>query len=437
MLCKNLSLDQCMVGIMHTLFLNGGKKLLTLIQDIFKKEKMGMQFLTISKRYFRDVRTLSLSWIMAWPFGSTTDKPMAPWVSKNFVAYYHLSKSHMSIVCERLILKGAQETADNLKLTVSVWHRLLSIVMQPESPSQGDIWMVGELAKIFLSRYHDMEKYVGRNCKDWDVQNTLCLLMLLLLPEYMKKFGCLRNYWEGGHMGERSITNLKKSLPHGAHMDGSVRNAIRRYFVDVVLSQLIKTEHSSYLESENNVALDKEDSPFESIVNSNENCTEMNYDRYRRFRVYKSETSIRNSIVDLRPFAMCFLCRTNTFYVIQWKTVNMIRCRTMHKVKVKDGVVIEGTYMIPQELLLNDFHNDVDDGREDVLQHLLFDNNMARESIACAALPYHVINEDNDIQTKYYYYYIRTELHTELRTVLRGEIPVFSYPRLYIKTVTE
>lgn len=35
MLCPQLTLDQCMVGIMHTLFLNGGKKIISLIQDVF------------------------------------------------------------------------------------------------------------------------------------------------------------------------------------------------------------------------------------------------------------------------------------------------------------------------------------------------------------------------------------------------------------------
>jgi hypothetical protein len=102
----------------------------------------------------------------------------------------------------------------------------------------------------------------------------------------MKKFGCLRNYWEGGHMGERSITKLKKSLPHGAqHMDGSVRSAIRRYFVDVVLSQFMEAE----LFCDNNVksieqgaqyaAIDEGDSPFENVLNNNENCTKQSYDR--------------------------------------------------------------------------------------------------------------------------------------------------------------
>jgi hypothetical protein len=59
-------------------------------------------------------------------------------------------------------------------------------------------------------------------------------------------------------MGERSITKLKKSLPHGAHMDGSVRSAIRRYFVDVVLFQLMEAE--LFCENNGKILLNKEHS---------------------------------------------------------------------------------------------------------------------------------------------------------------------------------
>jgi hypothetical protein len=167
-LCPELSMNQCMVGIMHTFFLNGGKKFISLIHDVFKKEKMGTTFLTKSKMFFRDLRALSLSWVMAWPFGSTADKPMAPWVSENFVAYYQVSKSHMSIMGGCLVAKGKKNVSDSLKLLVSVWHRMLSIAMQPNTPTSMDISFVRELGKLFLSRYHEMEKYVERNSKDWD-----------------------------------------------------------------------------------------------------------------------------------------------------------------------------------------------------------------------------------------------------------------------------
>jgi hypothetical protein len=151
--------------------------------------------------------------------------------------------------------------------------------MQPRSPSEDDIVMVGELGKIFLSMYHEVEKFLERPVKDWDLQNTSCHLMILILPEYMKKFGYMCNYWEGGHLGERSITKLKKSLPpHGAHMDGSVHTAIRRYFVDVVLSQLMERElfrenPVQSLEEGAQYAINEGDSPFESVLNNNENIT--------------------------------------------------------------------------------------------------------------------------------------------------------------------
>jgi hypothetical protein len=145
---------------MHTFFLNGGKKILTLVHDVFKKEKSGMFYITKSKLLLRDFRSLSLSWIMAWPFGSTNDKPMAPWVSENYVAYYQVCKSHTSIVCESLIRKGSASVANDLKLLLSVWHRLLSVMMQPKTPSNADIAMVDELAKVYLSRYHELEKFL-------------------------------------------------------------------------------------------------------------------------------------------------------------------------------------------------------------------------------------------------------------------------------------
>jgi len=331
-----------------------------------------------------------------------------------------------------LIVKGKKSIADSLILLVSVWHRLLSIAMQPESPSPNDIISVRELAKLFLSRYHHLEKYLERQCKDWDLQNTSCHLMLLVLPEYMTKFGCLRNYWEGGHMGERSITKLKRSLPHGAHMDGSVRAAIRRYFIDVVLSQLMEAEHKTVdVVSNTELATNEGDSPYEHPINNNENCTTYAYDRYRRFRVYTSLETLRTAVLDGQPIAVVFLCRTNLFYAILWESVNNIRRRVMHKVRIDNGNVIEGTFMVSQDALLQFLQVDPLTVRDNVVEQVLFDHWIAEETIACAGLPYHAVGR-NDMQeaTTTYHYFFRTEHHTELRTIING-IPVFSYPTLY------
>jgi hypothetical protein len=434
LLSPNLSMDQCMVGIMHTFFLNGGKKILSLVHDVFKKEKSGTFYLTKSKIVFKDIRALSLSWIMAWPFGSTADKPMAPWVSENYVAYYQTCKSHISFVCESLLRKGRIVVADNMKLLLSVWHRLLSVVMQPSTPSSEDIAMVSELSKVFLSRYHEIEKFLERPTKDWDLQNTSCHLMMLILPEYMKKFGCLRNYWEGGHMGERSITKLKKSLPHGAHMDGSVRSAIRRYFVDVVLSQLMETEllrdnNVQSIENGAQYAIDEGDTPFESVLNNNENCTKQSYDRYRRFRVYKSKDSVEAAIQDNKPVALVYLGYTKQFYVLVWESVNNCRERYMNVVNFSAGETNEGTYMVKKESMVNSLQAE-DLGNSN--NKLVFNYDIVSRATSCVALPYMTAkpNESN-VLVSAVHYFIRTEEHLELRGVVDG-IPVFSYPTLYI-----
>lgn len=108
----------------------------------------------------------------------------------------------------------------------------------------------------------------------------------------------------------------------------------------------------------------------------------------------------------------------------------------MHELKARDGEVMEGTYMVSKEVLLDEF-DDCGDAMEDVVQHVIFDQSIARESIACAALPYYVVtNNQDDVMEASYYYYIWTENHTELRMMLPGDIPVFSYPSLYMTNVT-
>lgn len=431
----HLSMEQCMVGIMHTFFLNGGKKVITLIHDVFKKEKMGSMFLTKSKIYFRNLRSMSLSWIMAWPFGSTADKPVAPWVSENFVAFHHVSKSYLSVVCVRLIQLGKRAIAILLKLTISMWHRLLSIVMQPTTPTVDAIWNVGELAKLFLNKYHEIELYIGRLPKDWDLQNASCHLMLLLLPQYMTKFGCLRNYWEGGPMGERSITNLKKSLPHGAYMDGSVRTAIRRYFIDIVLSQLMEQEHCTTT-ALGDIMTEEGERMHEDTLNNNENCTRISYDRYRRFRVYKSQQTVRCTIINQNPFSLVFDQGPNAFYILTWGYLNSIRQRVMHPIECVNGLIKDGTYVISADDFLSQLIED-DEGINTTFTGV--DSMKLTRFISCIALPY-MINDDLDRDGNPLYFYVRTEHHMELRTSsvhVDGNlvvIPSFSYPSLYIET---
>jgi hypothetical protein len=250
----------------------------------------------------------------------------------------------------------------------------------------------------------------------------------------MKNFGCLRNFWEGGYMGERSILQLKKSLPHGAHLDGSMRTAIRRYFIDVVLKQLIDNEHVNKKTHFHNVVIDESDPINEERFNNNENYTHKNYDRYRRFRVYKSLESLNECMATSKPISLVFDDISRCFYVLIWKCHMLKRIRTMHLIDFRGGRVLEGCYMKKRDELLK-YCNDNDNGDVPCVP---LDIEKMTQLVSCIALPYHIYNENNVT----IHYYVRTEKHLELRKIKDTEnmmMPVFSFqiPTLYINEGTK
>jgi hypothetical protein len=436
--------EQCMVGIMHTLFLNGGKKMIMLIQDVFKLEKSGTFFLTKSKMYFRDIRSLSLNWVMAWPFGSTVDKPLSPWVSENYVAFHQVSKSYISVLCKTLLAKGKTGIVNALKILVTIWHRILSIVMQPTLPGLEDVNSVRELSKLFLSKYHDMEMYLGRLPKDWDLQNASCHMMLLLLPEYMRNFGCLRNFWEGGHMGERSVSMLKKTIPHGAPMDGTMRSAIRKYFIDVVLKQLTRREHGNSLTYKHSSSItsdivEEDEQNYNDDADNNDNKGVNTHDRYRRFRCYKSRDVVVHVLHNKKPFCLLFHEEDMYFAVLIWGSVDKKRMRILYKVDITDdNYVVEGTTVvgirnIHESLIVEE---DSDDFKRRVVPIEQIDSAVLT---SCIALLYDTTVQQNNprlVDDEMVYYYVRTERHMELRSIF-GEgdqyTYSFSYPTLFMK----
>jgi hypothetical protein len=287
-----------------------------------------------------------------------------------------------------------------------------------------------------------MEVYLGRKSTEWDLQNASCHMMLLKIPTYMTKFGCLHNFWEGGHMGERSVTTLKKNIPHGAHMDGSLRSAIRRYFIDVVLSQLLKKEHGN-----DNVKaiLDDETSEHynpiseDGVVNNNENNTKIGYDRYRRFHCYKSREAVIEAVIEQKPVSMLHNGIDKYFAVIVWGDHYNNRERLLYKVDLGcDLLMIEGMSMIRGRSIIASLTDD-DDNEEHChppvpLKHVMLDG-----VTSCIALWYnHCCSVAMDEGNGDSYYYVRTEHHREVvrHSVLMGGNETacgytFEYPALF------
>jgi hypothetical protein len=285
-----------------------------------------------------------------------------------------------------------------------------------------DIRQVGDLSKLFLNKYHELELALGRSEKEWDLQNASCHLMLLLLPDYMRKFGCLRNYWEGGHMGERSVTKLKKSLPHGAHLDGSVKTAIRRYFIDVVLSQIERNDQKKQFSSDQSMEdsiTDEGDMCNDEKYNNNENQTKYCYDRYRRFQCYKSFDYIIDCVEHAKPFAVAYCPTRSRLYVVCWGIFESRRQRLLYMIPVTEGIAMEGIYLLPAKVILDAIPVMMGHGDGNVSRPVPFTSDIASDIEACIACPYVLTTDNVDANNNQYandhFYYIRSENHMEMR----------------------
>ena len=88
--------------------------------------------------------------------------------------------------------------------------------------------------KLFLTEFDLLDqqvKIVGAKPKIISSYNFMCLLNL---PELTKRFGPLRNLWEGGHKGEGFIRSLKKYLRFGQRT-GFETNALTNCYIELGL----------------------------------------------------------------------------------------------------------------------------------------------------------------------------------------------------------
>jgi hypothetical protein len=102
---------------------------------------------------------------------------------------------------------------DDIMQLVKSTCLLLSTVMSRKT-NTSDITRLEAIIRFFLISYHKVDK--GNETKEapsWITRyNLLCLLNL---PETMKKFGTMRNLWEGGIDGEAYLKKVKYQLKAG------------------------------------------------------------------------------------------------------------------------------------------------------------------------------------------------------------------------------
>ena len=90
---KMINLEDCIVGIMHTLVLNLGKPFLAAIQALSCQTRIWSDnsFPELRQK-LSDIGFLSLNWCKVLPLGSK-DKPGSSWELENFLAFMTSGKA--------------------------------------------------------------------------------------------------------------------------------------------------------------------------------------------------------------------------------------------------------------------------------------------------------------------------------------------------------
>ncbi|KAL3943124.1 MAG: hypothetical protein SGARI_000048 [Bacillariaceae sp.] len=231
-----IEFNQMIPGIMHLLFLGITRALLNLIIALLKTHRKYAEFVRAGTVILKEVRALSLQFCKAWAFGSLTT-PTGPWVSENCLGFARCMKSVYSVVGPLL-----SEWPEQLLLVrKAIWSyaAVVARVMQDKYTSH----LVEETEcyiKVFLSDIEYLDSHLRGNSKRKPrIETTGNLIYLLRLPEFMRDFGPLREFWEGGIRGEGIFRYLKPLVRKGVHNPGVPQALLSKYYSDLFLTWIL------------------------------------------------------------------------------------------------------------------------------------------------------------------------------------------------------
>ena len=326
---KLFKLDQCIVGVMHTLILNLGKHML--ITAVRSLGSNWTKLYRTSNTLLILVNKLSLSWCKCFNFGNTKTSPGSMWVSENYLAFAFVSKSLFSFL---------HRIDDNYELLRDVfwcYYTMISHVMQLNVPTNKSCDQVGSIAKIFLSLFNLLDQSLPGD-KDSKIETASSMISVLTLEDQMRNKGMQRNYWEGGWFGEGFFRCVKPLIQRGVHTTGVFVSVLKKIYRIRSINEMIQNDYTSVDVSISNYA-DNEDTDLFDVS------------RYRRFHCYNKIDEALNSIQEINPLAVFYHIPTKQFYVC----IKKKRKKWLVTLSVQNATVEKETLLF--ELLLDEFDN--------------------------------------------------------------------------------
>jgi hypothetical protein len=202
---------------MHLLMLGVTKSVMIKIGKWLRNYNLNAMFLTMSNDILRYIKTLNIEWckILEYP---KTDKT-GGWVSENFSAMARLGIWFYSNLENLPDAKKKNINVDEIVDLVESMCLMIKTAMCLKTTTD-DVEHLEAITRMFLINYDIIDRYLNEGNASWTTQyNMLCLLNL---PNTMRRYGTLRNIWEGGHDGESYIKHVKKQLSAGLVNDWKV-----------------------------------------------------------------------------------------------------------------------------------------------------------------------------------------------------------------------
>ena len=240
-------------AVMHMLFLGVTKTVGMMLRDLLTLYGRWSTYYSRTQPYLRQLRTYSLHYCRIWNFGSH-EKPFSPWFSENHLAYARCFKMIGNNLTVLLGGKNEEEREEVLliaKKTIMTWSACVSrLMMKPNNKENTN--SAERHIKLFLSAVNALDEAIidkkrqKEGVKEQDsmkIQTVSNFVGLLNLPEQMRNFGNLRDYWEGSFRGERILQELKPLVSQGTYHPWFATSVLTKFYRSKTMSLLLPTNN--------------------------------------------------------------------------------------------------------------------------------------------------------------------------------------------------
>ena len=197
---------------MHLLMLGMVKSVMIKIGKWLRDKNLNSKFIKLTDGILGSIKSLNVEWckILEYP---KTDKT-GGWVSENFLAMGRIGLWFYSLLNHIPSANNEELEVHNVMQLIYSMCLLLQKCMSLKT-NKSDITHLEAIIRMFLIHYDYVDKEINEDptTPSWISQyNMLCLLNL---PDTMRKYGHIRNIWEGGSDGEAYLKHVKKQLISG------------------------------------------------------------------------------------------------------------------------------------------------------------------------------------------------------------------------------